>query len=410
MSQIKIFFFGAFFSALLSCSPVKQADGISDNSARNIDSVVAAKTLTQEFSDAIIERFADINDLTNKGWEYNNSIVLIGIEKMYYASNDEKYLNYIKHHVDKYVDADGNIDFDPYEDNLDCLHPGWLLITLYEETGEVKYKLAAQKIRAEFDNQPRNSSGGFWHKKKYPNQMWADGIYMAEPFLIRYGAAFDDMDYCADEVTKQATLLATHAYDSTLNLIKHGWDETKTASWADTETGLSPEVWSRGLGWYCMALVDIFDYLPKDHPKRDRLIEITSGLAKGIAQFQDSESGLWYQVVDKAEKKGNWLESSGSAMFVYFLKKASDNNYIDAGTYLPVAEKGWNGLQAVVTRDSHNQPVINQFVRGMGIKNNYNEYISEEIVSTPSSRFPHGYCGILLAASVMEYNSFLGLK
>lgn len=366
--------------------------------------VSAQKTYwSKEFADAIIDRYDNINNLTGKGWEYSNSIVLIGIEKVYYETGNIKYLNYIKKYIDNYIDEAGNISFNADANNLDHLHPGWLCLTLYEELGLEKYKLAAQTIRNEFDNQPRNASGGFWHKNNYPDQMWADGIYMAEPFLIRYGYLFDDLDYAADETTFQTILFADHVYDSTSNLLIHGWDESKEASWADSVTGNSSEVWSRGMGWYCMALVDILDYLPEDHKNYNRIIEILNGLAAGIKTYQDQETGLWYQVVNKGDSADNWIETSGSAMFVYSLKKAIDKGYIDSLTYMPVVLKGWEGLQAKITLDSKNQPVINDFVWGMGIKNTYEDYISQQRVSTPDSRYPHGYCGILLASSVMEF-------
>lgn len=366
-------------------------------------SAKAQTSWTKDFSDAIMARYYNINDLTGKGWEYSNSIVLIGIEKMYYETGEAKYLNYIKRYIDGYVDANGNINFNSSDNNLDHLHPGWLLITLYEETGEEKYKKAADNIRAEFDRQPRNRSGGYWHKQRYPNQMWADGVYMAQPFLIRYGAAFDDLEYCANEATKQAILIADHAYLEDKNLLLHGWDETKNASWANPTTGQSPEVWSRGMGWYCMALVDILDYLPKEHTNYNRMVEILQDLAVGIKTYQDASSGLWYQVVDKGNLNGNWLETSGSAMFVYSLKKGIDEGYLDSATYMPVVEKGWEGLQTTITLDRSRQPVINNFVQGMGIKDTYASYISQQRVSTPNSRYPHGYCGILLAAYEMEY-------
>lgn len=368
-----------------------------------ISATAQETTWCKDFSDAIISRYSNINDLTGKGWEYSNSIVLIGIEKMYYETGEAKYLNYIKNYIDGYVDSNGNINFKSSDNNLDHLHPGWLLITLYEETGEEKYKKAAENIRAEFDLQPRNPSGGYWHKQRYPNQMWADGVYMAEPFLIRYGAVFDDFEYCANEATTQAILIADHAYLEDKNLLLHGWDETKKASWANPVSGKSPEVWSRGMGWYCMALVDILDYLPKEHANYNRMVEILQDLAVGIKTYQDASSGLWYQVVDKGNQNGNWLETSGSAMFVYSLKKGIDEGYIDSATYMPVVEKGWEGLQTTITLDSKRQPVINNFVQGMGIKDNYATYISQSRVSTPNSRYPHGYCGILLAAHEMEY-------
>lgn len=355
-----------------------------------------------EFSDAIMARHPNtIDDLTGKGWEYSNSIVLYGMIKIYEYTHNPAYVEYIKQYVDDYVYTSGNINFKSSDNNLDHLHPGLLLLFLYEQTGQEKYKLAADKIRNEFNLQPRNSSGGYWHKQRYPNQMWADGIYMAEPFLIQYGSMFDDLEYAADEATKQTTLLATHAYDESNHLIYHGWDETKQASWADAN-GRSPEVWSRGMGWYCMALVDMLDYLPSDHENYDNLLALVQGLAIGIKNTQDESTGLWYQVVDKGHLSSNWIETSGSAMFLYMLKKGMDKGYLD-DSYTDVLEKGWAGMQNKITRDSKDRPGIKDFVLGMGIKDSYSSYVSQSRVSTPSSRYPHGYCAILSLASVMEW-------
>ena len=355
-----------------------------------------------EFSDAIMKRHPKtINDLTGKGWEYSNSIVLLGMQKIYEYTKNPAYLAYVKKYVDGYVRANGTISFDSSANNLDHLHPGLLCLFLYEHTGEDKYRIAAEKIRQEFDNQPRNASGGYWHKQKYVNQMWADGIYMAEPFLVEYGKMFDDADYTIDEAAKQTLLLAEHAYDSTNNLIYHGWDETLSASWADAN-GRSPEVWSRGMGWYCMALVDMLDVIPETHASHGKFVQLINGLAKGIKTYQDETTGLWYQVVDKGHIFSNWIESSGSAMFIYMLKKGVDKGYIDT-TYNEVIDKGWAGMQNKITLDAYNRPVINGFVLGMGIKDYYASYISQSRVSTPSSRYPHGYCGILSLASVMEW-------
>jgi unsaturated rhamnogalacturonyl hydrolase len=361
---------------------------------------------TKAFADAIIVRYDNIDDLTHKGFEYSNSIVLVGIEKLYHETGDRRYLEYIKNYVDDYVDEHGLVEFDATSRNLDLFHPGLLCITLYEELGEEKYRLAAQTIRKEFDNQPVNEYGGFWHKGEYPNQMWADGRYVAEPFLVRYGKVFGEMDYAASTATEQAILLANFAYDSTKNLLYHAWDPSLQASWADPLTGLSGYVWSRGMGWYCMALVDILDYLPSDHENYHRMIELIRGLASGLKDYQDPVSGLWYQVVDMPSTPSNWIEISGSAMFVYALKKAINRNYIDADEYTPVVEEAWEGLKQNISLDGDGLPVINNFARSMGVKDSYKDYISVEKVSAPGSVHPHGYCGILLASAAMELKGF----
>jgi unsaturated rhamnogalacturonyl hydrolase len=355
------------------------------------------------FADAIMARHpGTIDDMTKKGWEYSNSIVLHGIEKVYYATGEDKYLNYVQKYVDKFVGSNGIIsDFEPETNNLDKLHPGLLCLFLYQETGLEKYKLAADKVRAEFDNQPRNPSGGFWHKERYPNQMWVDGIYMAQPFLVKYGNMFGDAQYCLDEASEQTLMLAEQAYDPSVQLLVHGWDETKKATWADTQTGLSPSIWSRGMGWYAMALVDILKHFPESHESHDSLVDLLGNVAEGLKNSQDKTSGLWYQVMDKADSTGNFEETSGSGMFVYTIKTAIDMGYIDT-SYMDVVRKGWKGLQTHITLDNLQRPVFSGFVGGMGIFDKYEDYVAKTTVTSPPSHHPHGYCAVLMAAASME--------
>jgi unsaturated rhamnogalacturonyl hydrolase len=362
-----------------------------------------------QFSDAIIFRYQPtIDNMTKKGWEYSNSIVLHGMERIYEKTRNSAYFNYIKAYVDAYIGVDGTGVSAQLEQNLDVFHPGLLCLFLYEETGESKYKTAADLIRTYINSYPRNTSNGFWHKSNYPNQMWLDGIYMAEPFLAKYGYRMNDAEYCNNEATFQTLLLNSHAFDVTKKLLYHGWDESKVASWSNASTGVSPEVWSRALGWYAMALVDILKYIPDDHPMEDSMLHVLNRVAAGIKNYQDASTGLWYQVVDKGSTSGNWIETSGSGMFVYALKTAVDYGWIDT-SYMSVVRKGWTGLQTKITTYTDNRPRITEFCAALGIRATYNEYIATSLkVSCPATsgtQHPHGYCAILLASSVMEYKT-----
>jgi rhamnogalacturonyl hydrolase YesR len=124
----------------------------------------------------------------------------------------------------------------------------------------------------------------------------------------------------------------------------HGWDESRTASWADRQTGLAPEVWSEGLGWYAVLLADVFDYLPQDHPDRERLLAALRELCHGLKEAQDQRTGMWCQVVDKPDAPGNWNETSGTGMFLYLIKKSMDRGYINQAEYAPVVKKAYAGI------------------------------------------------------------------
>jgi unsaturated rhamnogalacturonyl hydrolase len=361
-----------------------------------------------QFSDAIISRYQPtIDNMTHKDWEYSNSIVLHGMERIYEKTKNITYLNYIKAYVDLFIGTDGTGVSTYMEQNLDVFHPGLLCLFLYNQTGELKYKTAADLLRSYINTYPRTASGGFYHKINYPNQMWLDGIYMAEPFLAKYGFRMNDAIYCNNESTFQTLLLNQHAFNPAKNLLYHGWDESGKASWANTATGVSPEVWSRALGWYAMALVDILKYIPDDHPMRDSMLHVLNRVALGIKNYQDANTGLWYQLVDKGSQTGNWTETSGSGMFVYALKTAADYNWIDT-SYRAVARKGWKGLMTKIGTFTDGKPSIKDFAAAMGIRNNFDEYVMNSlIVECPTSaktQHPHGYCAILLASSAMEYS------
>jgi unsaturated rhamnogalacturonyl hydrolase len=372
----------------------------------------AQTTYGVQFSDAIISRWpAGINSMTNKGWEYSNSIVLLGMSNVYEKTNNVNYLNYIKTYVDGYIGPDGTAVSSVLSQTLDNVHPGMLCLWLYEKTGTLKYKTAATTIRnfllkTGVGAYPRTPENGFWHKNNssYTNVMMLDGIYMASTFLAKYGAVFND-SLATDEAAFQTMILYSHVYNSTNKLVYHAWNYDKsTYSWSNTTTGVSSQVWSRGMGWYMMALVDILEYLPTTHPRYVEMKTALQNLCEGLKTYQDSNTGLWYQVVQNPTGAGNWIETSGSGMYIYALKKAINNGLIDATIYTPVVNKAWTGLQTYVKTYSDGKPQITSFAPAMGVLATYNNYIAIAPTTCPGSAHPHGYCAILMASAMMEYN------
>jgi len=373
----------------------------------------AANTWSVKFSNAIISRWpTTINAMTGKNWEYSNSIILHGMEKVYNDTPNVAYITYIKKYVESYVDSSGNFNF-TLAQTLDNIHPGILCLFLYEKTGLTKFKTAATKLRdylvAASSTYPKTPDGGYWHKgtnpAAYSNVMMLDGIYMAHPFLVKYGRMFND-PVCYDTATSQTLMLASHLYDNTIHLARHAWNYDKSKSWANATTGISSEIWSRAMGWYVMALVDMLKYLPSTHAKYASIKALLANLAIGIQNTQDPVTGLWYQVMNKQDSAANYLETSGSAMFVYALKTAADSGWISS-SYLTVAQKGWTGLKAnsISTYSGDSKPEIDKFAPAMSVQNNYTLYVTgaNTAVNTPTTAHPHGYAAILMAGSVMEF-------
>jgi unsaturated rhamnogalacturonyl hydrolase len=261
-------------------------------------------------------------------WDYCNGLELQSIYQVWKQTADPKYFNYVKSYTDTIINNDGTIKGYKTEDyNLDKLNSGKILFDLYAKSKEEKLKKAIDLLRNQINNQPRTSDGGFWHKKIYPNQMWLDGLYMASPFLAEYATRFDDRQLY-DEVANQILTVAKHTYDPKTGLYYHGWDESHKQRWSNPQTGTSPNFWSRSMGWYIMAMVDVLDFLPKDHPKRPEIIKILINLSHSLEKYRDSKTGMWYQVTDKIGAEGNYVESSGSAMFIYSWVKAAKKGYL----------------------------------------------------------------------------------
>lgn len=278
-------------------------------------------------------------------WDYVHGLVLTGFEKLNQQTGNPTYYDYVKEYVDTLIDSTGTIatyKFSNY--NIDMIEAGKLLFNLYNSTKDEKYRIAMDTLRKQLKEHPRTSEGGFWHKKIYPHQMWLDGLYMGAPFYARYTVDFENSKNL-DDIAKQFELIQKHSRDEKTGLLYHGWDESKQMDWANKETGTSPNFWSRSLGWYAMALVDVLDYFPKDHPKQPELVSYLNQLADALTKFQD-ESGIWYQVTDMGGKEGNYLESTGTSMFAYALAKGVNKGYLPE-IYKDVANKAFDGL----TRD-----------------------------------------------------------
>ncbi|WP_429263292.1 glycoside hydrolase family 88/105 protein [Mucilaginibacter sp. 3215] len=302
-----------------------------------------AQTLpwSQRMANTAMHIWAD--SLPGANWSYDQGIVLQGLQSVWQQSAQSEYFTYIQKSIDRYVGADGTIRTYKAKDyTLDNILSGRSLLFLQQVLGTEKYYKAASLLRKQLDEQPKTPEGGFWHKKRYTNQMWLDGLYMAEPFYAEYASVYhEDADF--DQIADQFIWMEQHARDAKTGLLYHAWDQSKKERWANPQTGLSASLWARADGWYAMALVDVLSYFPANHPKRAALVAILKRLAVAIQACQDQGTGLWCQVLDKGNKKGNYLEASASCMFVYTLAKGVREGYLPQN-YLPAARKAYDGI------------------------------------------------------------------
>jgi len=324
-------------SLLTACSISMPANARRSNPS----ATVAPTNWSVAVTESTMKRYPTAESL--KGWGYAKSLYLYGVYVVYLRTRDPRYLDYIKSWIDLHIDDQGTINR-PIN-ALDYVLPGNLLLILYKETRQEKYKLAAGNIRKVFNAYPRTKDGGFWHAGTPSRQwqLWADGVFMSLPFLERYGEMFGESAYANDEVTKQLLIYYKHLNDPATGLLWHAYDESGAQPWANPSTHQSGFHWCRAIGWYGMTLIQVLDILPKNHPQRKALIEIVQQLAKAYEKYQDPKTGLWYQVVDKGGVDGNWLETSSSSMYSYMMWIGVKRGYLSKH-YLDVAMKGYRGV------------------------------------------------------------------
>jgi len=318
-------------------------------------------------------------------WDYTSGLLGHSLLQLDARLCEERYQPFVENLIGSFIQPDGKIRRYKLDDyNIDHVAPGKAILRLYSLTGEDRYRKAALLLRSQLATHPRTSDGGFWHKKRYPWQMWLDGLYMAEPFYAEYAYRFDERT-AFDDIAHQIVTVAQHTYDPKSGLFYHGWDEKKVQNWASKETGQSPNFWGRAIGWYAMAIVDALDYYPSNHPRRPEIIAIFNQLAEGLLKHQNAETGLWYQVVDQGARKGNYLEATASVMYIYSLAKAVNHGYLPE-TYTPAIRKAYTGLiTKLVTTGNDGRVNLNQCCEVAGLSadrpGTFEYYISENVIA-----------------------------
>jgi rhamnogalacturonyl hydrolase YesR len=185
----------------------------------------------------------------------------------------------------------------------------------------------------------RLPDGTLARRRPFPNSIWADDMYMSVPLLAQLGALTNNQSYF-DDAARQVTQIAGRLFVPSAGLFTHGWHE----SVGDDQPRY---YWGRANGWCMMAMVELLDVLPADHPRRAEILALLRAHARGIASLQSKE-GLWHQLLDRPE---SYPETSASAMFTFGIAKAVNHGWLDADTFAPVAIAGWNGLTTRIESD-----------------------------------------------------------
>jgi unsaturated rhamnogalacturonyl hydrolase len=292
-------------------------------------------------ADTLIRKYS-VEELPPKNrFHYHQGVFLAGMERIWRLSGEKKYYDYIKNWCDFYIDADGNIRYSD-AGQFDDIQPAILLFALYRDTGDLRYKKAMDSIVPLVEQWPCNARGGYWHKSNRKNQMWLDSLYMIGPFQTMYARDFNT-PYLYEKTYRQMELMRRNMTDPRTGLLYHAWDDSRVVEWADKTTGLSEEFWGRAIGWYAVAILEILDFLPEDDPRRREFIDAELAILNALVRFQDQQTGLWYQVVDKGDDPENWYETSCSCLFAYAIAKAVKKGLVHKA-WLRHVEKAWLGI------------------------------------------------------------------
>ncbi len=322
-------------------------------------------------------------------WNYIDGCMMISLLDLYQETKNKQYLHFVDSFIDYYVSDDGMmLGYDRSTYNLDDINESRVLFDLFEITKKEKYQKAIFHTFQHVLEQPRTHQGNFWHKKIYPNQVWLDGLFMAQPFYARYLKTYKShLTY--DDIVMQFENVRKYMFNEEKKLYYHGYDASKSIFWADPKTGLSKNFWLRAMGWYIVALIEVIDILPNDYPpKSSILIPMLQEMVDGLLIYQDDKSKLFYQVVDQGGRDKNYLETSGSLLISYAILKSARLGVLDK-KYQIIGKHIFDGVINTYLTEKDGDLNLDGIclVAGLGPEHNtrrdgsYDYYVSEPIVS-----------------------------
>ncbi|NLK73765.1 MAG: glycosyl hydrolase family 88 [Clostridiales bacterium] len=355
----------------------------------------------------IHEYYSTFDHVRFHKWNYEDGCILLAAIELYRATGNDLFRNFVIEYLSKHVEEDGTIThYSKEEYNLDHIAPGRALIFAYEESGDERYRKAAETLMGQLSNHPRIEAGNYWHKKIYPNQVWLDGLFMAQPFYMAWETKYAKKEGYPD-IASQFRNVRRFMFDEEKKLYYHGYDESRSIFWADKDTGLSANFWLRAIGWFLMSIIETMGEMSNQiYEYYDELQQIYKEAIKGVLMYQNPEEKLFYQVVDRPDVEGNYLESSGSAMIAASILKACRMKVLLDEKYWNIGEEILNSVieRKLVMKDG--KVVLKDCceVAGLGPYDNLRRdgsisyYLSEPVIENDNKA---------LAALFMAYAQYL---
>lgn len=329
--------------------------------------------LSLALAHTVMQRFPDPDTYPYRSWCYPQGFLLWGYIRLFEATGDERYAHYVRGYCDSHVDEAGHISGFTGE-SLDDIMAGCLLLWMVQQGAGEKYRLAVKRVCRAFDAYPRLLCGGFWHGRHLPGELWVDGLFMGGMFLARYDQIMGEDTGCLAEVVKQLTIAFDLCEKDGTGLLYHAYSENPHTPWRHPVSGKAQEVWSEGLGWYAMILVEVLELLPVDFPGRDQVLAQLEKLAAALVVVQHPLTGMWYQVVDKPRDRDNWCDISGTAMFAFSLHKAARLGFL-ARKYAQAARNALVGIAMNCRTGDDGLLDVHEACDGLPVQNCYDDYV-----------------------------------
>ena len=284
--------------------------------------------------EATIDKIVDRTMRMDMTWDWPCGVAYYGICEAYEVTKNERYLQLVKDRVDEYIE----LGLPSWTVNTCSM--GHCLITLYEHTGDEKYlDIAKSKVEYLEKEALRFGDHVLQHtvsvNHDFPEQAWADTLFMAGFFLLRMGVLLKD-EALIDDALNQYYWHIKYLQNPSSGLWYHGYDNIA----GDHMSGI---YWGRANAWAAFTMSQVGGILPQCYlyPK---YIDVAGSLNEQLAALKvyQTENGLWRTVVDDPESYEEISASAGIAAAMLTRGNPLHSKYIN---------KAIKGLLANVSED-----------------------------------------------------------
>lgn len=244
-------------------------------------------------------------------WDWPCGVAYYGIAEAYEATGKKEYLDFLKERVDELI----ALGLPAWTVNTCAM--GHCLLTLYQATGEENYlSLIRSKLEYLQKGALRFGNGVLQHtvsvKNDFPEQCWADTLFMAAFFLLRAGVFLKE-EALIEDALNQYYWHIQYLQDEKTGLWYHGYDNV-------AQNHMSGFYWGRANCWAAYTMSQVGRILPECY-LYPQYLEIKGSLEEQLSALKllQTENGLWRTILDDEDSYEELSASAGiaAAMAVY---------------------------------------------------------------------------------------------